>query len=180
MPSMEYVIGLIVGVLVGLAVVALVVMLCRKKGSMRFGKCEYDERQMLARGKAFRAGFFTILIYEAVYAMVDVAGIKWCANVTGIMLGLMLGITVFAIVAISKDAYMSMNERPTGWMIIWCVVIGLNLVCGLRQALEGELIRDGMLTEEWMNWMCAGMFIAILISQLVHNRKLKREELEEE
>lgn len=180
MPSMEYVIGLIVGVLVVLAVVALVVMICRKKGSMRFGKCEYDERQMLARGKAFRAGFFTILIYEAVYAMVDVAGIKWCANVTGIMLGLMLGITVFAIVAISKDAYMSMNERPTGWMIIWCVVIGLNLVCGLRQALEGELIRDGMLTEEWMNWMCAGMFIAILISQLVHNRKLKREELEEE
>lgn len=180
MPSMEYVIGLIVGVLVGLAVVALVVMICRKKGSMRFGKCEYDERQMLARGKAFRAGFFTILIYEAVYAMVDVAGIKWCANVTGIMLGLMLGITVFAIVAISKDAYMSMNERSTGWMIIWCVVIGLNLVCGLRQALEGELIRDGMLTEEWMNWMCAGMFIAILISQLAHNRKLKREELEEE
>lgn len=180
MLSMEYMIGLILGILAGVAVVALIVVVCRKKTGMRFGKCEYDERQLLARGKAFRAGFFTILIYEAVYAMVDVAGVKWCANVTGIMLGLMLGITVFAVVAISEDAYMSMNERPAGWIIIWCVVIGLNLVCGLRQALEGELIRDGMLTEEWMNWMCAGMFAVILIAQLAHNRKLKREELEEE
>ena len=180
MPSMEYIIGVVVGVLVGLGVVALVVVLARKKWKGSGGKCQYDERQMLARGKAFQAGFFTILIYEALYAMVDVAGFKWCANVTGIMFGVMLGITVFAIVALSKDAYMSMNDQPAYWMVIWCAVIVINVACGVGQVLEGELIRDGLLTERWMNWMCAGMFTAILIAQLRHNRKLKREELEEE
>lgn len=180
MLSIEYIIGLIAGVLAGLGLVALVVILVRKKWGGIGGKCQYDERQLLARGRAFQAGFFTVLIYEAVYAMVDAAGVRWCANVTGIVFGLMLGITVFAIVAISRDAYMSINEQPAGWMVIWCVVIGLNLFCGVRQAMRGSLIREGLLTEEWMNWMCAVMFTAILISQLAHNRKLKREELEEE
>lgn len=185
MPSMEYVIGLIVGILVGLAVVALVVVVCRKKNGMRFGKCEYDERQLLARGKAFQAGFFTILIYEAVYAVADwiaadLYGVRWCVNVTGVTLGLMLGITVFAVVAITRDAYLSLNEKPGGWIAMWCAVIALNLASGIGEALEGELIRDGMLTEKWMNWMCAGMFAVILVAQLAHNRKLKREELEEE
>lgn len=177
--SIEYIIGLIAGILVGLAVVALIRVIAQRKGKVRFGKCEFDERQQFARGKAFQAGFFTILIYEAVYAAVDVAGVKWCANITGIMLGLLLGITVFAIVAITKDAYMSMNERPKGWMVIWAGVILLNAVCGIRQAVGGDLIRDGLLTEMWMNWMCTGMFTAILIAQLIHNRKLRQEESEE-
>lgn len=177
--SVAYIAGVIAGVLVGLAVVVLIFVIAGKKRRLRFGKCAYDERQQFARGKAFQAGFFTILIYEAVYAIVDAAGVKWCKNLTGILLGLFLGVTVFAVVAITKDAYMSINERPNSWMGVWLVVLLLNLFCGARQVIRGELIEDGILTEQWMNWMCAAMFAAILIAQLVHNRKLKREELEE-
>ena len=177
--SAAYVAGVIAGVLAGVAVVALMCVIARKKGKVRFGKCAYDERQQFARGKAFQAGFFTILIYEVVYAIVDAAGVKWCENLTGILLGLFLGVTVFAVVAITRDAYIKINERPNSWMGIWVVMILLNLFCGVRQAIQGELFENGMLTEQWMNWMCAVMFIVILIAQLTHNRKLRREELEE-
>lgn len=180
--SIWYVFGVIAGILAAMAIVALVCVISKKlTGSRpRFGRGKYDERQLLGRGKAYQAGFFTVLIYELLYGVVDLLGVKWCVNITGIVIGLFLGITVFAVVAIVNDAYMSINEKPNSWLGLWSAVILLNLACTAMQLSEGELIRDGMLTEMWTNALCAAMFLVILVTQLVHNRKLKREAMEEE
>lgn len=55
----EYIIGLIAGIAAGLLIFAVAVRCCRDKGQYR---SKYDERQKIAMGKAYREGFWTLLI----------------------------------------------------------------------------------------------------------------------
>ena len=49
----------------------------------------------------------------------------------------------------------------------------------LNQAVHGELVRDGMLTENWLNGLCAALFVVILCAQLIHNARTRRAEAED-
>lgn len=63
----------IIGIIGGLVFVALfflVRMLCKKKRP-----CDYDERQRMGRGRAFQAGFFTMLLAGAIVACLDFLGV---------------------------------------------------------------------------------------------------------
>ena len=55
----EYIIGLIAGIAAGLIIFAVAVRCCRDNGQYR---SKYDERQKIAMGKAYREGFWTLLI----------------------------------------------------------------------------------------------------------------------
>ncbi|MBQ3637210.1 MAG: hypothetical protein II953_02520, partial [Clostridia bacterium] len=57
--------GWVVGFAVGI-IVAAVVLLIRHFTGSRKRKDRYDERQIAARGIAYRCGFFTLMIYETV------------------------------------------------------------------------------------------------------------------
>lgn len=179
--SVWYILGMIAGIIVSVALIALVCVLSRMKfgSKMKFGKCEYDERQTAARGKAYQAGFVTLLIYEALYACLDYIGLEWCENVTGIAIGIFLSVGVFAVVAVSKDAYLSMNENPKAWRLLWLVMALANCTIGAVQGYHMELVRDGKLTANWMNFLCGLLFLVILVAQLIHDHKSKREALDE-
>ena len=56
-----YLLGVVVGIVFALAVFFISAYLHRKKHP-ETGK--YDERQIIGRGKAFQAGFFTLLLPE--------------------------------------------------------------------------------------------------------------------
>lgn len=174
------VVGVITGVVVALVLAALVGVLFRKRGNVGFGRAKYDERQQFARGKAFQAGFITVLIYELLYALGDLLGLRWTVHFTGVMIGLFLGVAVFGVVAICKDAYLSLNEKPQGWIAMWVIVIVANGASVADQIAHRELIRDGMLTANWLNALCGGLFVVILVSQLLHSARARREEMEEE
>lgn len=172
--------GIVTGIAVAVLLVVLMAVLFRKQGGMGFGRARYDERQQLARGKAFQAGFFTVLIYELLYAFGDLMGLRWTVHFTGVMIGLFLGVAVFGAVAICKDAYLSLNEKPRGWMVLWAIIILANGACVANQIAHRELIRDGMLTADWLNALCGGLFVVILVAQLLHSARVRREEMEEE
>ena len=117
--SIAKIAGIVTGIVVAVLLVILMAVLFRKQGGVGFGRAKYDERQLLARGKAYRAGFFTVLIYELLYAFGDLMELRWTVPFTGVMIGLFLGIAVFGVVAICQDAYLSLNEKPRGWYPLW-------------------------------------------------------------
>lgn len=172
--------GIVVGIVVTVLLVVLLAVVFRKQGGMGFGRAKYDERQKLARGKAFQAGFFTVLIYEVLYAFGDLMGLRWTVHFTGVMIGLFLGVAVFGVAAVCQDAYLSLNEKPQGWLALWGIIILANGACVFSEAVDGELIRDGMLTENWLNGLCVALFAVILVAQLLHTARARREEMEEE
>ena len=69
------------------------------------GEKRYDERQILARGKAYGYGFITaILTFVLIYVIQDAAGIG-LDSVTVLDAGIWLPLTVCMLTMILKDAY---------------------------------------------------------------------------
>ena len=93
-----------VGYLVLILVIAVFVWAC-----VRENRDSYDERQRLARGTAARAGFFAVMAYELCYAVTLGLEFYWCDAVTGVIIGPWLGISVFLVAAIWKDAYVAVS-----------------------------------------------------------------------
>lgn len=178
--SIAKIAGIVTGIVVAVLLVVLMGVLFRKQGGVGFGRAKYDERQQLARGKAFRAGFFTVLIYEVIYALGDLLGLRWTIPFTGVMIGLFLGTAVFGVVAVCQDAYLSLNEKPQGWLVLWGIIILSNGVCVADQIVHRELVQNGLLTANWLNALCGGLFVVILVAQLLHSARARREEMEEE
>ena len=135
MPSLEYVMGFMVGVLVVLIVVLLLKRVFTKNGL--YDKCEPDERQILARGTAYKVAFYTMLTWNALcyvlYSMNVLKG-KWMGDVC--FLGLLVGVMVYAIVCIIKDAYLGTAKKP-GKVLLGLVIIGvINFVLGISDFLH--------------------------------------------
>lgn len=162
-----------VGYLVLILVIAVFAWAC-----LRENRDSYDERQKLARGTAVRAGFFAVMAYELCYAVTLGLEFYWCDAVTGVIIGPWLGISVFLVAAIWKDAYVRLYERAgvlRGALIFVLLVNGADLAMTVRDA---ALIRDGMLTGAVNSLMTVATDLAMLIALSVRIARNRREEKE--
>lgn len=135
-----------------------------------------DERQERARGVAFKYGFFTLLISVFLYGCSELVLGRWCDAMAGGSICVGLGMTVFAVVCIWKDAYLSLRERPRR-VIPLMLFIGLgNLAISILRAHEGGLLEDGILTFRASNLILGVMVLVILGAYLVTACFRSREE----
>ena len=168
---MEYVFGLTVGLAVGIGVV---VLLFRKKVL----DMTFDERQERARGKAFQYGFFTLAGCIVAYGLLDCAGFRWCDTLTGCIICLCMGLTVFAITCILNDAYLSLKEQPGKVVTALVVTAFVNLAIGAGYLIHGKFVEDGILTIRSVNLICGIMVLVVLVVYAVNRLLAQREETE--
>lgn len=159
--SLEYMAGIVVGILVGVGLVALLFKL-------RIVDVTFDERQERARGQAYKYGFFTLLGCLVLYGLSDAAFGRWCEVLTGVMLCGAVAITVFAAVCITKDAYLSLKEKPRTVMTLFAVITLLNLGVGIPRMLDGSMVEGGVLTSGAVNFICGVMVLVILAIYMVN------------
>lgn len=172
---MDRQLGIAVGMLTGLIAGLLLVALLFHK---RVLDCTFDERQERARGVAFKYGFFTLLISIFAYGCSEMILGRWCDAVAGGSLCIGLGMTVFAVVCIWKDAYLSLRERPRQ-IIPMFLFIGLgNLCISIPRARHGGLLEDGILTFRAANLILGTMVLVVLAVYLVTALIRRREESE--
>lgn len=130
-----YLLGIVFGIIFALAVFVISVVL-HKKIHPNSGK--YDERQMAGRGKAFQAGFFTLIIVGATCNVWDfvspLPGGSFLWNI-GVLL---LGVTVFAVTAIHFDAYMGMYDSPRRFLTAGLCFIFAMAAMGLTNLHNGR------------------------------------------
>lgn len=162
-------VGLAAGIIAGLIFVAF--LFKKKVLDMHF-----DERQELARGKAFQYGFFTLMISAYVYGVSDMVLGRWCDVVAGITLCVALALCVFAITCILKDAYLSLREKPRVVMTMFALLTVVNLGFGVMYAYSGDLIEDGVLTFRAVNPIIGFATLVILIVYIVNHLLRSREE----
>lgn len=171
---MEYRIGWLLGIAVGIlaGVVVLVVLFKKKVLDMHF-----DERQERARGVAFQYGFFALAGSMLTLGCVDIA-IHWCDMMVGMSLCACVGVTVFAVTAIWKDAYLGLYEKPWKVLTVFAVLSALNLGVGTARLLDGSFMENGIVTFRAAN-VVAG--ITILVVMVVYGlRCLARRGTEDE
>ena len=169
--------GTITGVVVGLVIAAVLMTFTKKNRKEKF---TYDERQKIARGEGYKYAFFTLVIYNAVYGIIDMSLEKpWAESMTGVMIGICLAVLVHVVYCIWHECYFSMNEEPKRVLILFGIISVINVIIAVMQGRNGELIENGMLTNSCANLIVAIMFGVILIALAV-KWSTKKAELEEE
>ena len=159
-------IGFVVGILAG-----LVLLLILKKFSGR--KCNYDERQLVARGLAFKAGFVTFVICELAVFFVELFLEKPLDFLPPGILSIVICMTallVFLEVAIFKDAYFS-QDRP--FSLRWCAIM---LFLAAVYIARFVFAHDGW---ESLFHLMAGIFIAVVMLSIFVKHIVSRRSEEE-
>lgn len=169
-------IGIAVGLAAGIGAGVLVVALLFKKQIL---SCTFDERQERARGVAFKYGFFALMFALFLYGMLDMVLGRWCDAMTGAVLCLCAGVTVFAITCIVKDAYLSLKENPRHIMTLFAVMSVVNIALGAVHILDGDMVENGILTFRCTN-LAVGIMITVVLAVYIVNFLLDRRDGEAE
>ena len=152
-------VGLVIGVCVGLVLVVILLIVTKKDKKIEL---QYDERQMLERGTAFKLGFFTQLIYMCFMSLCYVAGIQLpVATEVILFFGVLLSLGVYVIYCIWKEAYIALNETVQKVNIAFVIIGIINVFVGVMHCIHGNMIENGILTFRCINLVC-GIFLLVL------------------
>lgn len=158
---------------------AYLIFAAAKRLPRREQKQRFDERQIAAQGAAYKTAFWTMLAYYLLYAIVCGAGeLVWCDQFLGMFLGVIVGVTVFALICIFRDAYFSPDQSSAS------VVVMINVLCiiqggfGLLHLSDGTVVEDGILTADATQLFLFLMGLIIDVGLFVKHRMEKREEQE--
>ena len=107
---------------------------------------DYDERQILARGRAFMWGFFSLMICLMVYGLTDMLIERWCDTLTGCIICICVSLIVFAVICIRQDAFAGIGQKRKRNLTVLLVLTAANLLFGVSHIIDGDLLRDGLLS----------------------------------
>lgn len=159
----DYVLGFIIGLVGSIAIALITFFLVRKKT----GGPKFDERQMVGRGKAFQAGFFTLLVAGAAVSLAEYAELLPGSVFVWHIAALFLGTAVFALTAIHFDAYVSMTDSPKRFYTIGaCFTVSMTCLSIIRLTGGEETDRP----HGWISLMLAVMWVLIIAALYLHNR----------
>ena len=152
-----YIAGVVCRILFGLVLVAVVLKVTKTDGRM---KCEYDERQMVARGRGYKYGFFTFIVCALLYGFCAGNG-AWLPLDPGASMFLLcvVAITVHVSYCIWNDAYFALNENRGSVLIAFLVIGAANLLIGVTNVVQGNAVRAGQLTMRGANLFCGVLFL---------------------
>lgn len=141
-------------------------------------KCEYDERQELVRGRGYKYGFITLAVYYALdYMVLNIFEREWAQQHVDILIGILLGIGVYAIYCIMNEAFLSLRENQKRYIITLVFVMICNAAGAAVPLISGEsLIEDGRITSNCINLFCALLLTIILFVMALKQTMIKRED----
>ena len=168
--SMNWAIGFAVGLAVAAALVGIVkIIILKRTGVQRRGA--YDERQQLARGKAYTAAYATLLIYLAVWMIFRSVEVPFFMESLSVVLGALLSIAVFVGYSVFHDAYFKASESPKSWIGIICAIGAVNLGIGALHLIRGETLTERLYDN--VN-LFVGLLMAVTLVCLVIKRAMDR------
>jgi len=163
--SRSYQIGFMVGacgsVFLGAILILVIVLLSKNNDS---SKKQYDERQILARGTAFKAAFFTMFIYNIILCFLQIADFPIPMEKSLLpLLGIVVGTIVFVGYAIMNDAYFSLNQNKKGLLILFAALGILQTANGIYGIVTGEAVKNGIMTVRAGSLFTGIMFILLFV-----------------
>lgn len=120
MDTEPYLAGILAGIMAVAVVTAILTAVRKKQGRP---KPEYDERQMAARGVAYRWAFLTLMLSLAVNTGVEAIWGPWAKPGVSAWMLIFLSIGVFIVACVRKDAYFAVAQNPRpicGCSARWC------------------------------------------------------------
>lgn len=138
---------------------------------------EYDERQELLRGRAYRLAFIVMASFFGCVALLNLIGVnipadKYIVDVMGVAIGL----AVMTTVRIVNDAYFALNENSRLLIPILCLITLANTIAAIINTISGNVIADGVLTAGFLNVIVSVYLLYMLTLILVKSKMNKSED----
>lgn len=173
--SIAYLAGGLVGILIGLVLVAILIRYVRTDKKI---KAKYDERQELIRGRGFKYAFYTSLVYFGLLTITMLGLTEIVPIPSGVLtfFGVCLSVLVYAGYCIWHEAYFALNENPKRVMIAFSVIGVCNVIIGLSNLHKVTSLQSADATPGLINLTCAVLFVGIFLILLVKhiaNRRCK-------
>lgn len=168
-----YVAGVLVGI--GSAAVVIAVMAAVRKKQGR-PKPEYDERQMAARGVAYRWAFLTLMLSLAVNTGVEAIWGPWAKPGVSAWMLIFLSVGVFVVVCVRRDAYFAVAQNPRTYLWLFGAVVVLqipNIIITLR---SGGFVEDGLLTWDALSPASGALFLVLTVCAIVRLRRQREDD----
>ncbi len=172
-----YTLGVYFGVAVGIAIMLFLLLFSRAKhvNNSRFFP-KYDERQQVARGKAFRIGFFSFILLLAIRAVLSDANVALPITPAALDIAcILLGCMSQVIPAIIMDAYVALNEQFHRVLTLFAILGVSNLLIGIRSLYTGSAFTNGKLNSSITNLLCAIMFFALILIMICHKHVIDKQ-----
>lgn len=175
--ELERMVGVLVGGFVGLAIAAITIVICNKNKKF---KTNYDERQQIERGKAYKYSFYAMCAYYALLMAVFIGEVPLPFDMPSLMfLGIAVGLLTNCEYSIIKGAYWGMNNDPKKYSLSFLIITALNIFLAIMQNKNGMVYSDGQFHSGMVNVICAIIFV-ILGLTLAIKSAIKRNDREEE
>lgn len=110
---------------------------------MKLSKNQYDERQLLDRGKAFRYGFFSCLAANCImYLLNELAFDSSISSRLICFIPIWVSVVVFAISCIRLNAFDTLRTNKTTVMGLWLVLGLTDTVRGIADTVKYGITHD--------------------------------------
>ncbi|MCR4694937.1 MAG: hypothetical protein K5773_06415, partial [Pseudobutyrivibrio sp.] len=157
----DYQYGVVAGLVTVFVIAVIIGVLIRKINGGHTMKGEYDERQILARGKGYRIGFL-FYMFEMV-VMLIISSLELTLPFTdsalyAILFILPIGTT--SVYFILNDAYMGLNSNKKFYIRLSIVVAVANLITFGEEVITGGCFEKGKLSGNILNLGVAILFVA--------------------
>lgn len=164
-------IAFILGLAVSLLVIGGLNAYLRRRGQEK----EFDERQMLIRGRAFQYGFFAMLLFNTVYTLLVLDRPLMVDGLSG-LLSMFFGLMVFAVACIRRDAMFAVGKKPRTYVLIWVVTVLAQIPVSAKNLAEGRVMENGLLTFHALPLASAACFMVILAATLLKLLSAEKDE----
>ena len=98
----------------------------------------FDERQLLYRGRAVTIAFASLLLCLFVVLLLDSMNLAWFDLPIAVILSMVISLTIFAVYAILHDAYFTRLKNQAPFSVLFLVVALANVFNGIRHAFGGS------------------------------------------
>lgn len=154
----------ITGGMLSIFIVILITAVFRKKKKIR---PDYDERQIAARGQAYKTGFIILWIWTLTGIVLDdKINVLFADGSILLFTTLLICGLGIAVTCIWKDAYFPVNKNPLSLIIFITAVLILNIFF-LQIAVPtfpAQLLNNGKLDKNSINPLCSIFLLIILLN----------------
>ena len=139
---------------------SIVTVKSRKPGA------KFDERQLIGRGKAAAAGFYTLMLVLGCYIFYDAfVTDSLLTPAIGIGLCIIVSAAAFAMVGIIKDAFVERSGTLKSRITLFIVLGAANIAMGVPAVIDGTLMENGKLGIATLN-LAVGVTAVIVVVSL--------------
>ncbi len=168
--------ALVIAVSMAAAFIVIMIANIAGKKSGRQMDSQFDERQIIARNKAYMTGFFVFLMLIMADVLLKLLGTPFYVDPLGELSAVFFGIGVFAILAIWNDAFLVPAQKPGLLILLYGVITAERMLRFLSGLRSGECYSDGRFTLSAINGVIGITFFAILVTFLIKQHQDRSED----